>query len=236
MTPASRIAENVARVRERIAAAASAAGRDAASIQMVAVSKYVDASTASMLVSAGCHELGESRPQEIWTKAAALELASARWHLIGRLQRNKIRRTLPLVRLIHSVDSDRLFAALDEEAAKLSLHPEVLIEINCSGESAKQGFTADNLRQLLPTLTNYSRVQVRGLMTMAPLEGDATVARRSFAALRELRAELSGQTPPNVKLDELSMGMSGDFEEAIKEGATIVRIGSLLFDGVMPSS
>jgi PLP dependent protein len=231
MQHAARIAENVARVRERIAIAAQTAGRDAASIRLVAVSKYVDAATATALLAAGCTDLGESRPQEIWDKAAAPELAGARWHLIGRLQRNKARRTLPLVDLIHSVDSERLLAAIDEQAAALDLTPRVLLEVNCSGDFTKQGFVADDVRRLLPSLTAYSRLRVSGLMTMAPLEGDAAAARAAFAALLELRDELSLQCPPSILLDELSMGMSGDFEEAIAEGATIIRIGSLLFDG-----
>lgn len=228
----ARIVENVVRVRERIAAAAHAAGRDAASIRLVAVSKYVDAATASALLAAGCADLGESRPQEIWDKAAAPELAGAHWHLIGRLQRNKVRRTLPLVDLIHSVDSERLLAAIDEQAAALDLSPRVLLEVNCSGDFAKQGFAADDVRRLLPTLSAYPRLRVTGLMTMAPLEGDGAAARAAFARLRDLRSELSAQCPPGVALDELSMGMSGDFEHAIAAGATIVRIGSLLFEGV----
>ncbi len=229
----SRIADNLARLSDRIAAAAQSAGREPASIRLVAVTKYVDALTAAELLAAGCTDLGESRPQELWHKAAAPELASARWHLVGRLQRNKIRRTLPLVELIHSVDSERLLAAIDELAAELNLAPRVLLEVNCSGEEAKQGFAADDVRRLLPALSGYARVRIAGLMTMAPLEGDASAARAAFAALRTLRDELALQCPPGVALDEMSMGMSGDFEEAIAEGATIVRVGSLLFEGVI---
>lgn len=231
---ASRIADNIARIRDRIEAAAIRAHRDAASIRLVAVTKYVDAATAALVLEAGCQDLGESRPQELWSKAAAFELAGARWHLIGRLQRNKVRRTLPLVDLIHSVDSERLLAEIDAEASQMGLPPRVLLEVNCSGESAKQGFAADDVRRLLPSLDRYARVHVAGLMTMAPLEGDENAARATFAALRELRDELAFQAPGNVELRELSMGMSGDFEAAIAEGATIVRIGSSLFEGVVP--
>lgn len=227
------IADNVARVRDRIAAAAHAAGRDPASIQLVGVSKYVDAATAALLLSAGCRDLGESRPQELWHKAAAPELGGVRWHLVGRLQRNKVRRTLPLVDLIHSVDSERLLASIDEHAAALALGPRVLLEVNCSGESAKQGFSAEELRRLAPLLNRYPHVAVSGLMTMAPLSGSADAARTAFAALRSLREELAAECPPGVALTELSMGMSGDFPEAIAEGATIVRIGSLLFEGLI---
>lgn len=223
------IAENVARVRERIAVAATAAGRDPASVRLVAVSKYVDVTAAAELLAAGCIDLGESRPQELWDKAAAPELTGVHWHLIGRLQRNKVRRTLPLVSMIHSIDSERLLTAIDEQAAELGLTPRVLLEVNCSGETAKQGFTADDVRRLLPALGELKRVSVGGLMTMASLEGDESTARVAFGALRNLRDKLTGDCPPNVTLDELSMGMSGDFEAGIAEGATIVRIGSLLF-------
>jgi pyridoxal phosphate enzyme (YggS family) len=233
MSQARTIADNVARVRDRIAAAAHAAGRDPAAIQLVAVTKYVDAATAALLSAAGCTDLGESRPQELWSKAKAPELAGVRWHLVGRLQRNKVRRTLPLVALIHSVDSERLLAAIDEHAAALQATPRVLLEVNCSGESAKQGFSANDVRRVAPTLDAYPHVEVAGLMTMAPLEGDAAAARTAFAALRTLRDELAAACPPGVALAELSMGMSGDFPEAIAEGATIVRVGSLLFEGLI---
>ncbi|BBO33041.1 YggS family pyridoxal phosphate-dependent enzyme [Lacipirellula parvula] len=227
------IADNVARVRDEIGVAARAAGRDSGEIKLVAVSKYVDADTAALLVQAGCRSLGEARPQQLWEKAEAPSLAGVEWHLIGRLQRNKIRRTLPLASLIHSVDSARLLAALDEEAAAANLAPQLLLEVNCSGDTAKQGFAPEEVRRLLPTLANYSRLSIAGMMTMAALDGDEITARANFASLRRLRDELAPNAPPNVMLTELSMGMSGDFPAAIAEGATIVRIGSSLFDGVL---
>jgi pyridoxal phosphate enzyme (YggS family) len=231
--PRQLVADNLARVRERIAAAAHAAGRNPASIQLVAVTKYVDAATAALLMDAGCTTLGESRPQQLWEKAAAPDSAGVRWHLIGRLQRNKVRRTLPLVELIHSVDSERLLAEIEVQAAALSLTSRVLFEVNCSGEADKQGFSADDVRRLLPTLSQFPHVRVGGLMTMAALEGGEATARANFAALRELRDELAAQAPAGVSLNELSMGMSGDFEAAIVEGATMVRIGSSLFEGLL---
>jgi PLP dependent protein len=226
------IADNVARVRERIAEAAHAVGRDPESVKLVAVTKYVDARLAAAVVVAGCRDLGESRPQELWDKAASPILTGAAWHLVGRLQRNKIRRTLPLVDLIHSVDSERLLTAIDEHAIALDLAPRVLLEVNTSRESAKQGFEPDDVRRLLPTLASAARVQAAGLMTMAPLDGGALAVRACFAMLRELRDELAAVAPADVSLTELSMGMSGDFPEAIAEGASIVRIGSLLFEGL----
>ncbi len=230
--PHSVLADNLARVRDRIRAAASQAARDPKSVRLVAVTKYVGAPTAAALLAAGCVDLGESRPQELWEKAADPTLTAARWHLVGRLQRNKVHRTLPLVDMIHSVDSERLLAAIDEHAATLGLKPRILLEVN-SGEAAKQGFSSDDIRRILPTLAVFANLSVAGLMTMAPLAGGTAAARTAFAAARQLREELAAQAPPNVRLDELSMGMSGDFCEAIAEGATIVRIGSLLFEGLL---
>lgn len=234
MSPADRIAENVARVREQIAGAALAAGRDPASVRLVAVTKYVDAATARHVLAAGCTELAESRPQELWAKAADPALSAARWHLVGRLQRNKIRRTLPLVTLIHSVDGERLIEAIQGEAAAIGRGTEILLEVNCSGEAAKQGFSPEEVRRLLPRLADFAHIKVAGLMTMAPLEGGESAARQAFAKLRTLRDQLAAEAPPNVTLAELSMGMSGDFPAAIAEGATLVRIGSTLFEGVIP--
>lgn len=226
------IADNIARIRERMDATAHAAGRSPHEVQLIAVTKYVNAATAAVLVECGCTTLAESRPQQLWAKVAAPELAGARWHFVGKLQRNKVRRTLPLVELVHSVDSVRLLAEVDAQAAELGLRARVLIEINCSGEQAKQGFAADEARRLIATADAYRHVEIAGLMTMAALHGGRQTARLNFAALRELRDELAVSAPPAVRLDVLSMGMSGDFEEAIAEGATMVRIGSALFTGV----
>ena len=241
---AARIAENLARVRGRIAAAATRAGRSADTITLVAVTKYVSVDIAAALVAAGCADLGESRPQDLWAKAAALagEAAAAagvpslppaiRWHLIGHLQRNKIRRTLPLVHLIHSVDSRRLLAALEEEAAGLGCPAAVLLEANISGDIAKTGLAPDELEPVLADAAKWPHVSIRGLMGMASLVGGADAAKRDFAKLLKLRDRLTMNLPPGVSLAELSMGMSGDFEVAIEAGATIVRVGSALVEGI----
>jgi PLP dependent protein len=229
----ARIAENLSRVRGRIADAAQRSGRAADAVKLVAVTKYVSADVARPLVEAGCHDLGESRPQQIWEKAAQLARLHVCWHLIGPLQRNKVRRTLPLVAMIHSVDSVRLLAVINEEAGTSAIGPiPVLLEVHISGEAAKHGFTPAELEALLAVAGDYPHVSIRGLMGMASLEGGLDVARREFAGLRELRDRLRPRCPPSVMLDELSMGMSGDFEVAIEEGATIVRIGSALFEGL----
>jgi PLP dependent protein len=235
------IADNLRRVRERIARAAESCGRRSGEIMLVGVTKYVGAPETAELIGAGCPELGESRPQELWTKAGELASASEiprpSWHLIGHLQRNKIRRTLPLVALIHSVDSLRLLAAVDAEARALAKTGDnisspirLLLEVNTSGESAKHGLAPDDIEWLLISASQYPRVAVCGLMTMAALSGGPTVAARNFATLRKLRDRLQPHIPDCVHLDELSMGMSGDFEIAIREGATIVRVGSALWE------
>jgi PLP dependent protein len=233
----TRIAENVASVRGRIADAAVRSGRMAHDITLVAVTKYVSAEAVRPLIGAGCNDLGESRPQQLWEKAAALANQSICWHLVGHLQRNKVRRTLPLLAMIHSVDSPRLLAAIDEERdsplplGEGTARLPVLLEVNISGESAKHGFAPETLEPLLSELASYRHVAIRGLMCMAGLEGGLDVARRDFAAMRHLRDSLRQHCPPAILLDELSMGMSGDFELAIEEGATIVRVGSALFEG-----
>jgi len=253
----AQIAQNLATVRRRIAAAAARCGRSEAEITLVAVTKYVRPAAARALVAAGCTELAESRPQQLWEKAAALGDLPVRWHMVGHLQRNKVRRTLPLVTMIQSADSPRLIAAIDEagdypdfragdcpdfRAVKMGLSPSeqprrhvpILLEVNTSGEPAKHGFEPNVVEPFLPELARYRHIEVRGLMCMASLEGGLDAARRDFAALRQLRERLRVNCPEGIALDELSMGMSGDYEVAIEEGATMVRIGSALFEGVVP--
>jgi pyridoxal phosphate enzyme (YggS family) len=200
-------------------------------VRLVAVTKQVDESIASALVNLGVSDLGENRPQELWRKQQFV-LGPVRWHLVGTLQKNKARRTLPLVHLIHSVDSAALLTRLDELAVELDLRPVVLLEVNVSGETTKHGFRPDELPQVISVAGLFTRVQIHGLMTMAPFQEDPNRARPFFAMLRELRDRLAGETPRNCPLTELSMGMSGDFEAAITEGATWVRIGSALFEGI----
>jgi pyridoxal phosphate enzyme (YggS family) len=241
------IADNLHRVQERIARAAESASRRADEITLVGVTKYVGTKEAAQLAAAGCRDFGESRPQELWKKAEAMsgEPASAggrivtprpiHWHLIGHLQRNKVARTLPLVTLIHSVDSQRLLAAINEARSSPDDNrppTNVLLEVNTSGESAKHGLAPNEVEPLLAAAPNFPRIAIRGLMTMAALEGGPTVAARNFATLRDLRDRLKPNAPNGVQLNELSMGMSADFEFAIREGATIVRVGSLLWEDV----
>ncbi len=227
-----RIAENLAQVRGLISAAAQRSGRTAEAITLVAVTKSVPAPWAAALVAEGCICLGEGRPQELWSKGAELTNPAIRWHLIGHLQRNKIRRTLPLLACVQSADSERLLTALDDEAAMLARRLDVLLEVKISVDPAKTGLSPELLEPLLNKAATLRHLSVRGLMCMASLIGGPSTARRDFAPLRKLRDRLVDHCPPGIALGELSMGMSGDFEIAIEEGATIVRVGSALFEGV----
>jgi pyridoxal phosphate enzyme (YggS family) len=227
------IARNLAAVRTRIADAAARCGRKPDEITLVAITKYVGPPEIRALVEAGCIVLGENRPQALWEKAEGCADLPIRWHMVGHLQRNKVRRTLPLVEMVQSADSPRLIAAIDRVAAELSCRMPLLLEVNVSGDAAKHGFQPQGLGPFLEKLAGYEQVEVRGLMCMASFTGGLDAARRDFAALRQLRDRLRADCPDAVRLDELSMGMSGDFEVAIEEGATIVRIGSALYEGVL---
>jgi pyridoxal phosphate enzyme (YggS family) len=212
-------------LEDRLRAACRRAGRPRDAVTLVAVTKTVSAETAALLPELGVPDLGESRPQELWHKAALLP-ATVRWHLVGHLQRNKVERTLPLVRCVHSVDSVRLLAALEQEAAKRQQAVEALLEVNASREANKHGFAPEEVPGLAPQFAGLRWVRVRGLMTMAALEDDPERCRPTFALLRGLRDRLG--------LEHLSMGMSNDFEVAVEEGATLVRVGTVLFEGVEP--
>lgn len=218
--------ERLAAVEQRLAAACARAGRRREEVTLIAVTKTVDIPLARHLSALGIRDLGENRPQELWRKAE--QLAGVRWHLIGHLQRNKIDRTLPLVELIHSVDSGRLLEALEAEALKQQRRVGVLLEVNVSGEASKHGLAPGDVPALLPRLRELRQVQVRGLMTMAPWIA-AEECRPTFAALRRLRDRLRQELD---SVEHLSMGMTNDFEIAVEEGATFVRLGSVFFEGL----
>lgn len=236
----ARIGANVVEVRARMAAATRDHGRDPAEVRLVAVTKYVETAVAAALLSANCTLWGESRPQDLWHKHAELpgvvgeaQSLQVEWHLIGHLQRNKVARTLPLSALIHSVDSLRLAKQLHAEALRQKRTAAILLEVNVSGETAKHGFAANAALAALDELATLSQLDVQGLMAMSGLESDAAAVRREFAALRSLRDQMQRDWRGRFALNELSMGMSGDFEAAIAEGATLVRIGSALFEGCL---
>jgi PLP dependent protein len=222
------LAERIASVRARIAAACARAGRDPNGVTLVAVTKTVSPAVAAVAVELGLRDLGENRPQELWTKAGTV--TGANWHLIGHLQRNKIDRTVSLVALVHSVDSERILDALDAFGRKRGTPVPVLLEVNCSGEATKGGFAPFAVPAIGERAVSLAGVRVRGLMTMAAFTEDPQQTRPTFRLLRELRDQLRART--GQPLAELSMGMSNDFEVAVEEGATLVRIGSALFEGL----
>jgi pyridoxal phosphate enzyme (YggS family) len=226
----TRLAANLASIRQRIAHAAAEVGRDPADVCLVAVTKYADDTAVEALLEMGITHLGESRPQQLWQRAEKYADCNITWHMIGHLQRNKARRTTPLVGMFHSIDSQRLLKTLSEETQNAGCVLRGLIQVNISEEEAKHGFAPQQVASILEELDQYPGVCIQGLMGMARLQGGAAVARDDFSALRELRDQLSVSFP-NCSLDQLSMGMSRDFEDAIREGATLVRVGSILYEG-----
>jgi len=225
------VADNLMAVRERIHAACCRSGRAADAVELIAVSKTVPAEAIREAIAAGQTLYGESRQQEAAPKIEALP-ASLRWHFIGRVQSNKVRKLLPAFEAIHAVDSLRLAAHADELAAELGLFPKVFLQVNVAGDAAKGGFEPALLRTAMAALLLLPRLEILGLMTLPPAGPDAQSARPWFVRLRELRDSLEQEFA--VRLPALSMGMSGDFEVAVEEGATHVRVGSAIF-GSRPS-
>jgi len=217
------VAVRLTEIRAQIAAVAREAGRDPESVQLCAVSKTFPPEVIREAMDAGQTLFGENRAQEAMAKIP--QLPPAHWHLIGHLQSNKVRKILPLVEMIESVDSVDLAKDISRIAGELGLRMKVLLQVNVASDDAKFGFTAAGVTAALAYLLALNGLEVCGLMTIPPLQGDP---RPHFAALRELREKLASPVHP---LPELSMGMSGDFCEAIAEGATIVRVGSAIFGG-----
>ena len=225
------ITRNLAAVRSEIESACSSVGRNPADVRLVAVTKYADWQWVESLVK--FHStFGENRPQQLAERHE--KLPTAEWHLIGQLQRNKAKQAVQTAVLIHSVDSEKLLERVAQVAQELKVRTNVLLQVNVSGEESKSGFTPEELKQAWTRLAEHQQhVNVTGLMTMAPAFDDPELARPTFGGLRKLRDELNTQADgPNWNLTELSMGMSGDFFVAIQEGATLVRIGSRLFEGL----
>jgi len=224
------IAANVQAIRERMQAAYEGGGGKPP--RLIAVTKYARDEWVEALLQLGECELGENRPQQLKARSAqfARPANSPRWHLIGQLQRNKVRMILETVTCIHSIDSLRLLRHIDRIAGELAVRPHVLLQVNVSGEETKSGFEPNEIRDAAESLLATEHVQIDGLMTLAPLTDDERTARKVFSGLRELRDELQQQLP-GMSLPELSMGMTNDFEWAIQEGSTMIRIGSGLFAG-----
>lgn len=223
--------QNVLAIRARIAAACARVGRSASDVTLVAVTKYAQIDWVRELVQLGITELGEARPQQLIARAKEFG-GTVNWHLIGHLQRNKADDVVRVASLIHSVDSVRLFEQLAKSADKFGQRAEILLEVNVSGEASKDGFDPASLMAAWPSLRDNTQLAIRGLMTMAPLADNPAAARPVFQRLRELRDRLKADAGDRHLLDQLSMGMSGDFEVGIEEGATLIRIGSSLFEGL----
>jgi pyridoxal phosphate enzyme (YggS family) len=223
------IAENAAAVCERIDAAARAAGREPAEITLVAASKMNSADRVAQAVAAGIRVCGENRVQELLEKRAQGAYRGARLHFIGQLQKNKVRQLVGVCDLIQSVDSGVLLELIDARARALGLRQDVLIEINIGDEPSKSGLSADGLPAFLETAARYSAVAVRGLMAIPPISYASGETRAHFARMYQLFIDNSVKKYDNVSMDFLSMGMSGDFEDAIAEGSNLVRVGSAIF-------
>lgn len=243
MAKRSPLAEKVQEVRDRIAAAAAKAKRDPAEVTLVAVTKTAGPEQIREALQLGITDLGESRVQQLAQRAAQLNEFLARrhgeggypdkvrWHMIGHLQRNKVKPLLPLVSVIHSVDSLRLAEELDAQAAKLGRKVALMLQVNASEEPQKYGVAVGAAVHLAEQIDSMPNLQFVGLMTMAPLDAGESQVRQSFTRTREIFEELRWHKIGGANLRHLSMGMSNDFELAIAEGSTMVRIGSMLFGG-----
>ncbi len=244
-----KLSENLKRIRERIQAACERRRRNPQDVRLVAVTKTVEIDVIRASVEVGLLDLGESRVQELVKRAGMLREhlsrrrviehegvpPNPRWHMIGHLQRNKVRQLLPWVDLIHSLDSLRLAETISEEARRIDRTIPVLLEVNVSGEKSKFGIAVGAVPHLIEHVAGLKGLRIVGLMTMAPLEADPESTRPCFARLRDVFEDLRSERVVGPDFRELSMGMSNDFEVAVEEGATMVRIGTALFDGVAPA-
>lgn len=222
----SYVDDRVQAVRERIDAACARAGRDPGEVRLVAVSKNHPPEAIGAARGAGVRRFGENRVQEARSKQP-LTPSDIEWHLVGHLQRNKVRHAVGIFEWIHSVDSLDLARTLNRVAAEEGLSPHVLIQVNVAGEASKFGFRPEPLREAMEEMLALDRLNIEGLMTIAPYSRDPEDSRGHFVALRALRDTLAGEFAAG--LPDLSMGMTGDFETAIEEGATLVRIGTAIF-------
>ena len=219
----------LAQVRRRIRAAAEACGRDPSAVRLVAVSKTVSSEAVRRAAGAGVSDVGENYIQEAREKHAQLQDTPLRWHFIGRLQSNKAKYAVRMFDLIHTLDSLKLAAEIDRCAGRAGKVQEVLVQVNVAGEATKAGVSAEDALPLVRAVAGFEHLAVRGLMTMPPFFNEPQRVRPFFSALRELRDRIREAAVANVAMEELSMGMTGDFEAAIAEGATLVRVGTAIF-------
>jgi pyridoxal phosphate enzyme (YggS family) len=223
------LAENIAKVQERIAAACVRVGRKPEEVRLIAISKTFPAERVRQAYEAGLRDFGENRVQEAMAKRPALSDLAITWHLVGHLQTNKAKPARELFQWIHSVDSLHLAEKLDKVALSRAEKLPVLIEVNLGGEATKTGAQSSAVVGLAQALSRLETLELRGLMVIPPFLEEAEMVRPYFRRLRELAKEVAARNLPNVSMQELSMGMSHDFEVAIEEGATMVRIGTAIF-------
>lgn len=231
-----RLIDNVARVRGAIDAAARRAGRPAQAVQIVAVTKYAPLEAVALLPEAGLLDLGENRVQQLVERAKRLAAlaptAGWRWHMIGHLQRNKVKALLAHAGSVHSLDSERLAAALSAQAVQCGAPVDVFVEVNVASEASKTGALPDEALRAAERAAALPGLRLRGLMTMAPYSEDPEDSRPIFAQLRGLLDTLRARGLAGPLCDQLSMGMSQDYAIAVEEGATVLRVGSALFEGI----
>jgi PLP dependent protein len=222
-----RIRQNIAALTEAIKSACREYSREYDDIKIIAASKYADANQIKEAFCAGIINFGENRADELVEKHNQLK-EKIIWHFIGHLQSRKVKLVVPVADLIHSIDSIKLLQKVDEEAGKISKIQKVLLELNLSGEETKYGFAKDEMDYFLKNFQNFKNVHISGFMTMAPLTGDGNISGNVFSGLKKIQNNFLHKYPDSAPL-ELSMGMSNDYKIAIREGATMVRIGSLIF-------
>ena len=238
-----RLKENLRRVHQRIADACARARRDPATVRFVAVTKTVEPDVIRMAMDLGIQDLGENRIQQLTRRAAMIEESlsrippdqlapSPRWHMVGRLQRNKVKAAIEVADTIHSVDSLRLAEEISRRAHALGKQMPCLLQVNASGEGSKAGVPVAAAPYLAEQIVSLPGMRLTGLMTMGPLTEDLERVRIGFTAVRELFEEMQAQRTCGPAFSELSMGMSNDFEIAVEEGATLLRIGRALFEGL----
>jgi pyridoxal phosphate enzyme (YggS family) len=237
----TRIAERIKHVEEAVAAACARVNREPADVRLVVVTKSAEMDQIQEVIQLGYNHLGENRVQQL--KKASAQVAEfveqhrddprmpteIHWHMIGHLQRNKVRQVLPVVSLIHSVDTLRLAEEINSSAARVNLQPRILLQVNTSNEPQKYGVPVGAATHLAEQIETLPHLRLIGLMTMAPLTRNKDLIRACFTRARELYCEMRGEKIVGSQFTELSMGMSSDYEIAIEEGATILRIGSAIF-------
>ncbi len=221
--------ERLENIRKRIRYAALRCGRNPEEIRLVAVSKTVSAERVREAIEAGVTVFGENYIQEAQKKIGDLSDYPVSWHFIGHLQTNKAKYAVRLFDLIHSVDSLKLARELDIQAKKINKIQNILIQVNIGEEISKSGTTVEELKSLVKNISRFESLSVKGLMIIPPFYDEPEKVRPYFSKLRELRDQIKAEKIPNIAMNELSMGMTGDFEAAVEEGATLVRIGTAIF-------